>query len=365
MHGRLLSSFLSLSLCLAAQCLARQRVLLFTAVADDGYRHPSIPDAVEAMRQLGKDNQVDMLHCDDRDEFADLDLTQFDALAFISAAGSVLTNKGAAKMRRYITNGGGYVGVHEASCAATKVPWYLRLVGAQFSYHPEITRATMDVLDRHHPSTKHLNETWEVYDEIYNYQSDPRDLGATILLGADESTYWDKIQPQSERAKVQGSPHPIAWYREGNLLTAPAHHTLGGGLDNTRAAIQKGIAGSGGAGRSWYTGLGHTHACWQKDDFLQHVWGGVAWVLDSPSIASNNASSADAPGQKFNGTTSQRTSASTKQTNSSGTVPSPSPSANGTSLHSTSGGTALIVPSAALSLLPAIALWAICLATVL
>lgn len=288
--------------------LANQRVLVYTAVAPDGYYHPSIPDAVAAMKKLGEENEIDMIHCDDRDEFAKLNLTQFDALAFVSAAGSILTTDGEANMREYIENGGGYVGIHEASCAATAVPWYLRLVGSQFNYHPELCRATINVLDESHPSTRHLGPTWEVYDEIYNFLSDPRDLGATVLLSPNQSTYWDEIQSLEERNKIQGSPHPIAWYREGNLLTHPSHTTLGGGLDNTKAAIRKGTQGSGGDGRSWYTSLGHTHACWSQDDFLQHVLGGVQWVLASDSIASNQASpSKHAVGQAYNGTTPAKT----------------------------------------------------------
>lgn len=310
MRSPLLLFMLVLSLSMAVTVIGNQRVLLYTAVASDGYRHPSIPDAVKALRQLGEDNNVDMVHCNDRNDFADLDLDQFDALAFISAAGSVLTKKGAANMRKYIARGGGYVGIHEASCAATSVPWYLRLVGAQFTYHPEITHATMNVLVRDHPSTQHLNSTWEVYDEIYNYASDPRKVGATVLLGADESTYWDKIEPSSARAKIQGSPHPIAWYREGDLLTKPSHTRLGGGLDNSKTDIRKGIEGSGGPGRSWYTGLGHTHMCWKQDDFLQHVWGGMSWVLASPSLASSDPSNKDAPGQKHKANSNPMSNAS-------------------------------------------------------
>lgn len=282
---------------------ANQRLLVYTAVASDGFRHPSIPDAVKALDKLGADNDIDMVHCNDIDEFGNLNLTQFDALAFVSAAGSILNTDGERNMRKYIENGGGYVGIHEASCAATKTPWYLRLVGAQFSYHPELCRATLDVLDHDHPSTWHLNETWEVYDEMYNFQSNPRDVGAHILLSPDESTYWDKIQSSSYREKIQGR-HPLAWYREGNLLTDPAHITIGGGLDNVRADVRKGTQGKGGDGRSWYTALGHTHAVWQKDDFLQHILGGIQWVLDSTSIASNQLSPGpNTPGQPYNGTT--------------------------------------------------------------
>lgn len=319
--------------------LANQRVLVYTAVASDGFYHPSIPDAVKAMKKLGEDNDIDMIHCDDRDDFANLNLTQFDALAFVSAAGSILTKDGEKNMRHYIENGGGYVGIHEASCAATSTPWYLRLVGAQFSYHPELCHATLDVLDRDHPSTWHLNETWDVYDEMYNFQSNPRDLNAKILLSPDQSTYWDKIQSLSYRTSIQGR-HPLAWYREGNLLTDPAHVTIGGGLDNVRADVRKGIQGKGGAGRSWYSALGHTHAVWSQDDFLQHVLGGVQWVLDSTSIRSNQLEPGpDTPGQPYNGTTPARKKLQDgKPTPTASSVPTLSPNAKAAKTNAAAPG---------------------------
>lgn len=63
------------------------------------------------------------------------------------------------------------------------------VTGALFDYHPPLTNATVVVEDANHPSTSHLPARWEVEDEMYNFRSDPRSVGAVVLLSADESSY--------------------------------------------------------------------------------------------------------------------------------------------------------------------------------
>lgn len=78
-------------------------------------------------------------------------------------------------------------------------------LGSAFAYHPEFTNATMVVAEAH-PSTAGLPERWNVTDEIYNFDRDPRiTVGAVVVLTADESTYNDP----GARETGQGEPHPI------------------------------------------------------------------------------------------------------------------------------------------------------------
>lgn len=62
-------------------------------------------------------------------------------------------------------------------------------LGSQFAYHPEFTNATMVVADPSHPSTAGLPPKWKITDEIYNFNHDPRSLGAVVVLTADETSY--------------------------------------------------------------------------------------------------------------------------------------------------------------------------------
>ncbi|KDN44936.1 class I glutamine amidotransferase-like protein [Tilletiaria anomala UBC 951] len=279
---------------------ARQKLLIYTRT--EGYRHLSIPTAIANVKELCNQNGVDVYATEDESKMEDKSwLYGFDALVFISTSGDALTGKGISNMRNYIQDGGGFFSAHEACDALLTTPWYLRLVGAQFDYHPEICHATLNVHNEDHPSVAHLNSTWKVFDEMYNFLSDPRKLGYQLVLSADDHSYHDPVNPIPERIRLQGNPHPIAWFKEGNLLTHPAHKKIGGGVDNNKNAIRKGTQGVGGAGRSFYTALGHTDEQWEDETFHKHVWGAISWVLDSPSIQSNSGNTS-APGTAYTGT---------------------------------------------------------------
>src|SRR4051812_44113786 len=68
-------------------------------------------------------------------------------------------------------------------------PYSHSSLGSQFAYHPEFTNATMLVADPSHPSTAGLPPKWKIQDEIYNFNHDPRSLGAVVVLTADETSY--------------------------------------------------------------------------------------------------------------------------------------------------------------------------------
>lgn len=300
MSLRLISllSFLTFTLIITADgILAKQRVLIYTKTA--GFRHASIPDGIKAFEKLGDENDVHMYNTEDEDKFEDEDwVNGWDAMVFLSVSGTIFNSQGAVNMMKYIENGGGYMGVHEACDAMYKSPWYGRLVGAYFDYHPYIQRFTLDVQTHDHPSTSFLNDTWSVYDEVYTFNSDPRDLGKKVVLTADSKTFKDPTGPGLKILRKTEGVHPIAWYAEGGLLDEPEKNIGGGVMDTHKTP--KNQRGSGGPGRAFYTGLGHTHSCWEKDDMVQHVWGGLKWVLDSPTIRSNNASlPASAPGTDY------------------------------------------------------------------
>lgn len=270
---------------------AKKKILIYTYA--QAYYHESIPVATKTVQSLGKTSSpgFDTVHSDDPADFEKSGwLKQFDALVFLSISGQALSSTGAGNLRRYIEAGGGYVGIHVSCDALTNHPWYGRLVGAFFHYHPQLTHATLNVVNHTHPATAHLNKTWRVYDEIYSFKSDPSKYDKQYVLTARESSYDDPIESREQRASEQGSPHPIAWWKEGDQLNYDPHVKVGGGTDPTQKSIRDGTAGTGGAGRSFYTSLGHTKSVWAKDDFQKHILGAIEWVLDSPTLRSNNAS---------------------------------------------------------------------------
>lgn len=193
------------------------RVLVYTRTA--GYRHASIPAAVAAVSAL---TAVQVRHTEDPGALHDL--SGHDVVMFLSTTEDVLDARGRASLRSFVLGGGGFAGVHSAAGTELHDPWYGELLGARFRGHPDgVQQATLYRPD---------GEPWKFTDEWYAFDELRDDL--EILLTVDEATY-------APGAYAMPEPHPQAW----------------------RRAV--------GAGRSWYTALGHTEQAWSDPVFLAHL----------------------------------------------------------------------------------------------
>lgn len=248
----------------APLCLAMNvsNVLIYSYTA--GYYHDSIPTAVQSMTEHGPDYGINFVHSENMDDFTDHYLSQFDALLFLDNTDEVLDEEGKEAFQHYLDSGGNFVGIHAASDCLLNFTTMERTLGSQFAYHPDFTNATIVVIDPDHPSTAGLPPRWHVQDEIYNFNHDPRRLGAVVVLSVDNTTYVD----DGDHSPDQGSPHPISWYQE---------H-----LKGTNATDL--------VGRSWYTSLGHSNASWHDDTFMGHIMGGITWALASNTTRAMNPS---------------------------------------------------------------------------
>jgi type 1 glutamine amidotransferase len=210
------------------------RLLVYTRTTD--YRHDSIPDAVAALRTLDPDN----LAVDATEDPADLEapLTPYAAVVFLSTSGEVLTDAGRARLAAYVEAGGGFAGVHAATCTEYDWPYFGELLGARFTRHPVYQPGQVVVEDRTHPATAHLPARWHFTDEWYDFDTNPR-ATAHILLRADEHSY---------EGGGMGTDHPLAWCREQ------------------------------GAGRVFYTALGHASPAYADPAFRAHLLGGLRWA---------------------------------------------------------------------------------------
>ncbi|WP_315662501.1 ThuA domain-containing protein [Amycolatopsis sp. PS_44_ISF1] len=212
------------------------KVLVFSKTA--GFRHDSIPDGIQAIRELGAQNHFEVEATEDSAAFTDANLQRFGAVVWLSTTGDVLDADQQAAFERYIAGGGGYVGVHAASDTEYDWPWYGELVGAYFKSHPSVQPAEVEVEDRTHESTKDLPQTWLRTDEWYNYRDNPRSR-VHVLAALDEHSY----QPGDGAM----GDHPIAWCHESS------------------------------GGRSWYTGGGHTKESYADPAFRAHLAGGIRY----------------------------------------------------------------------------------------
>lgn len=219
-------------------------VLLYTRTA--GYRHDSIPAAVQALRELTDSLGLDLVASEDPEVFGDTALADAVAVVFLSTTGEVLTDRGRRALERFHRGGGGFLGIHSAAGTEYDWPYYLELVGARFQGHPEPQPATVAVTDRDHPATAHLSGRWSWDDEWYEFRSDPRGTdvpapGFRVLAGVDETTY---------QGGCTGADHPLVWCRDPD----------------------------DGAGRTFYTALGHHISAYADRDFREHLLGALRWV---------------------------------------------------------------------------------------
>ncbi|KAJ7650672.1 glycosyl-hydrolase [Roridomyces roridus] len=246
----------------AVRSLTPARVLVYTAT--QGFRHDSIPTAIQALNNASSFINVLFDDTEDETRFTDENLANYDSIMFVSTTGEVLDDAGKAAFQNYLNLGGNFVGVHSASDSLVNTSFYGQELGAYFDYHPALQNATVDVLDASHPSVSMLPSEWHIQEEMYNFKSDPRTLGAVVVLSANESSYVDT----GVRNFNQGTPHPSAWFQEHG------------------AGVQSGHT----AGRSFYTSLGHLNETWEDPLFMAHVLGGLTWALQANTTRAFNTS---------------------------------------------------------------------------
>lgn len=220
-------------------------VLVFSKT--EGYRHASIPDGIDALREMGREHGFGVTATEDAALFTPDTLRAYAAVVFLNTSDDVLDEEQEAAFQQYIRQGGGFVGVHAASDTEYEWPWYNRLVGAYFDGHPSVQEASIAVADSTHPSTRMLPDPWVRTDEWYSFHSVQDSI--EVLLRLDEDSY------DLEDAPAMGAEHPIAWYR-----------TFEGG-------------------RSWYTALGHTAASYEEPLFRAHLLGGIQWAAGEAETA--------------------------------------------------------------------------------
>jgi len=101
------------------------------------------------------------------------------------------------------------------------------------------------VEDRAHPATRHLGESLELTDEIYQFRAWSRPEVHVLL----------RLDPRSVdvgRGKRADGDYALAWTR------------------------------ADGRGRVFYTALGHEPGMWADGRFQAHLLGAIQWALGGP-----------------------------------------------------------------------------------
>jgi len=230
------------------------KVLVFSKTAS--FRHESIAAGKSAILKMATQHGFSIDTTENADVFDEKKLKDYNVVIFLNTTGDVLNDQQQLELNRWVQAGGGFVGVHAAADTEYEWPWYGELVGAWFKDHPNnpnVRDAVVKVVDKYHVSTKHLPASWKRTDEWYNYKDIRPEIN--ILLNLDEKSY---------EGGTNGDSHPITWSREFD------------------------------GGRTWYTGLGHTDACYQDPEFLEMLWGGIQYAA-GPGTAVNYNNARVAP----------------------------------------------------------------------
>jgi len=223
-----------------------KRVLIYTKNGE-GYVHENIAASVAALEKICKEEGILTEVSDLPSVFTPENLDRFDAIVFSNSNNEAFDSDAQRKaFQDFIRSGGGFAAIHSANASERDWPWYWAMVGGKFLRHPAHQEFDVVVTDANHPSTSHLPARWTVKDECYySFQLNP---DIHVLLSVDLTTIEDE-QTAVYPGETFGQLFPLCW----------CHQFEGG--------------------RQWYTALGHDPWFYEDPLFVEHLRGGLLWVM--------------------------------------------------------------------------------------
>lgn len=235
-----------LSVSLFSGMKAPKRILIYTHNGK-GYVHENIPASVEALKKLCAENGYETEATDDPSIFTPENLKKFSCIIFSSTNNEAFETEAQKQaFVDYTHNGGGFLGIHSASGSERQWPWFWAMLGGKFVRHPELQKFTIKVIDKTHPATKFLEDSWAWEDECYYTNQLNPDIH--VLLAVDLTTIKDEKKIEYPGSTF-GDYFPLAWCHEFE------------------------------GGRQFYTSLGHKAEYYKDETFLKHLLGGIKWTM--------------------------------------------------------------------------------------
>ena len=221
-----------------------KRLLVVTHTT--GFRHASIATAEAVLTRLVSGSRLFTLtFCRTQSDVTQMltaaGLANVDGVVFANTTGN-LGIPDLPAFLSWIRGGGGFIGTHSASDTYHDAPDYIEMLGAEFDTHGNETTVDIRVEDRAHPAGAPLPNPFTIFDEIYEFRTNPRGR-ATILLSV------DRHPNDGHPTAGQPGDYPLGWY-----------HAYG-------------------SGRVFYTALGHRDEVWNDARFQQHLLGAIQWAV--------------------------------------------------------------------------------------
>jgi uncharacterized protein len=240
-----------------------------------GYEHNSVPDAMVAVFELGRDSGLwDATLRTDTELITKKKLDRngknldyFDALVFTSTTGELdLDESQKQDMMSFIKEDGkGFVGIHAALDTNHKWPEYGEMIGGWFDEHPWFTfNAPIINEDPNFPAVRHFPAAFTKFDEIYQPMAWSRDK-LHVLLSLDPSKLDYANNPRLHRTDHDFA---VAWDK------------------------------MYGKGRVYYSSLGHTEEAWSDPEIRKMYFEGIKWVLGMTEGSTQPHPRPSAPGDQ-------------------------------------------------------------------
>ena len=224
-----------------------RRLLYVTHSA--GYKHEVLPYSHEVVRKLGGDSGAFAATCTDDVATVDWDrlAADYDAVAFCTTGELPMGDEAKQRLIDFVRGDGkAFVGIHNATDTFYQFAPYGEMVGGYFNGHPWHQEVGILVEDPDHPSTRHLPDRFRIHDEIYTHRNWSRQK-THVLLTLDLTSV--DVGKGADKIAGSGGEVPMAWC-----------HDFG-------------------AGRVFYTALGHGMPTWTDERFHQHLLGGIRWAM--------------------------------------------------------------------------------------
>ena len=222
----------------------------------------AIPAAQSALRRIGKARGWSVYLSDNGAIHNARDLQRFDAVVWNNVTGEVLDAGQKRALRDYLEQGGGFVALHSSGDSSHEDwPWYMKsIIRVRFVGHPmlpQFQRATVRIEQPADPIMAGEERAWTREDEWYSFAGSPRADGVRILATLDEQSYQPEAFGKSLR---MGADHPVIW-----------KHCVG-------------------AGRVFYSAMGHTAESYAEPRYLQLLERAVTWAARfEPQAAAGGA----------------------------------------------------------------------------
>jgi uncharacterized protein len=254
----------------AAPSTAKKKILFFTK--SSGFEHSVITwkngrpsHAEKVLTELGAANGWEFEFSKDGSKFSKDYLAQFDAVFFYTTGDLCspgtdgnpgMSLEGKQALFDFVRSGKGFLGTHSASDTfhtdneskkgperfknhGDRADPYVRFIGAEFIRHGAQQEAKQTVINPKFPGFEKVGAEFSFPEEWYSLKDFTPDIHVLTVMDAPKMTGKEYERP----------PFPTTWARKE------------------------------GAGRVWYTAMGHREDVWTNPIFQDILVGGMKWAL--------------------------------------------------------------------------------------